>query len=66
MGSFAQSLPNGRDDDLTHAALRSDFNPRNITYIPAVKILACLDLEQNTPFLDGHSLETPEGTESTE
>jgi len=27
-------------------ALRSDFNPRNIQYIPVVKILTRLDLEQ--------------------
>ena len=47
-------MPNGMDNELKRAALRSDFNPRNITNIPAVKILARLDLEQNTPFLDGH------------
>ena len=29
------------------SASGSDFNPRNIRYIPVVKILAFLDLEQN-------------------
>jgi len=29
------------------SALRSDFNPRNIQYIPVVKILTRLDLERN-------------------
>jgi hypothetical protein len=29
------------------SALRSDFNPQNMKYISAVKILTRLDLEQN-------------------
>jgi hypothetical protein len=29
------------------SASGSDFNPRNIQYIPVVKILAFLDLDQN-------------------
>jgi len=37
----------------------SNFNPRNITYIPAVKIFAFLGLEQNISFLDRHCLISP-------
>ena len=40
------------------AGLRSDSDPRNITYIPAVNPalagLARLDLEQNSSFAPGH------------
>ena len=35
------------------SALRSDFNPRNIQYIPVVKILTRLDLDQNWAFFKG-------------
>ena len=31
----------------TISSLRSDFNPQNIQYIPAVKIFTRLDLERN-------------------
>jgi hypothetical protein len=31
----------------------SNFNPRNIPYIPAVKIIPFLGLEQNISFPDG-------------
>jgi len=34
----------------------SNFNPRNITYIPVGKIFAFLELEQNISFLNGHYL----------
>ena len=34
----------------------SDFNPRNIQYIPVVKILIFLDLAKTISFLDGHKL----------
>jgi hypothetical protein len=34
----------------------SDFNPRNIQYIPVVKILIFLDLAKTISFLDGHYL----------
>jgi len=31
----------------------SNFNPRNIQYIPVVEILAFLELEQKLPFFKG-------------
>jgi hypothetical protein len=31
----------------------SNFNPRNISYIPVVEIFAFLDLEQNLTFFKG-------------
>jgi hypothetical protein len=31
-----------------------EFNPRNINHMPAVKISACLELDENISFLDGH------------
>jgi len=31
----------------------SNFNPRNILYIPVVEIFAFLELEQNLPFFKG-------------
>jgi hypothetical protein len=34
--------------------LIDEINPRNINYMPVFNFLACLDLEQNTLFLDGH------------
>ena len=37
----------------TISALRSDFNPRNIKYIPVVKIFTRLDLEWNWAFFKG-------------
>jgi len=40
------------------SASGSNFNPRNKPYIPAVKIFAFLELEQNISFLDGHCYET--------
>jgi hypothetical protein len=30
------------------------INLRNINYMPVFNFLACLDLEQNISFLDGH------------
>jgi hypothetical protein len=35
------------------SASGSNFNPRNIQYIPAVKIIAFLDLDQNWTFFKG-------------
>ena len=35
------------------SASDSNFNPRNIAYIPVVKTFAFLDLEQNLPFFKG-------------
>ncbi len=35
------------------SALRSNFNPRNNQYIPMVKILTRLDLDQNWAFFKG-------------
>ena len=49
-------MPDGMDNELKRATLRSDVNPQNIKYIPAVKIIARLDLEQNSSFLDGDYL----------
>ena len=37
-------------------ALCSKNYPRNINQMPAVIFFACLDLEQKSLFLDGHSL----------
>jgi hypothetical protein len=34
--------------------LGGNFNPRNITHMPAVKISARLKLDENISFLDGH------------
>jgi hypothetical protein len=31
-----------------------NFNPRNITHMPAVKIFARLELDETISFLDGH------------
>jgi hypothetical protein len=36
------------------SASGSKFYPRNINYMPVVKFFACLDLNQNSSFLDGH------------
>jgi hypothetical protein len=36
--------------------LGGNFNPRNITHMPAVKISARLKLDENILFLDGHRL----------
>jgi hypothetical protein len=36
--------------------LDGNFNPRNTTYMPAVKISARLKPEENISFLDGHRL----------
>jgi len=38
------------------SVLCSKNNPRNIKHMPAVIFLACLDLEQKSSFMDGHSL----------
>jgi hypothetical protein len=38
------------------SALCSKFYPRNISYMPAVKFIACLELERKSSFLDGHQL----------
>jgi hypothetical protein len=38
------------------SASGSNFNPRNIQYIPAVKIIAFLDLDQNWKFFKGLAL----------
>jgi len=35
------------------SASDSNFNPRNIIYIPVVKIFAFLELEQKLPFFKG-------------
>jgi len=35
------------------SASGSNFNPRNIQYIPVVKIFAFLELEQKSPFFKG-------------
>jgi hypothetical protein len=34
--------------------LGENFDPRNITHMPAVKISARLKLDENISFLDGH------------
>jgi uncharacterized lipoprotein YbaY len=34
--------------------LGGNFNPRNISYMPAVKISARIELNENISFLDGH------------
>jgi hypothetical protein len=36
--------------------LGGNFNPRNISHMPAVKISARLQLDDNISFLDGHEL----------
>jgi hypothetical protein len=36
------------------SALGENFNPQNISYIPAVKISTRLELNENISFLDGH------------
>jgi hypothetical protein len=36
--------------------LGGNFNPQNITHMPAVKISARLKLDENISFLDGHVL----------
>jgi hypothetical protein len=36
--------------------LGENFNPRNINYMPAVKISARLELNENISFMDGHLL----------
>jgi hypothetical protein len=38
------------------SALCSKNNPRNITHMPVVIFLICLDLEQKSSFMDGHCL----------
>jgi len=35
------------------SASGSDFNPRNIQYVPVVEIFAFLELEQKLPFFKG-------------
>jgi hypothetical protein len=37
-------------------SVRLKFNPRNIQYIPVVKIISFLDLDQNWTFFKGLSL----------
>ena len=37
----------------TISALSTNFNPRNIKYIPAVEIFAFLELEHKLPFFKG-------------
>jgi len=37
-----------------NSSLFSKFNPRNIDYMPAVKFIERLDLEQNDSFQDGN------------
>jgi hypothetical protein len=37
-------------------ATGSNFNPRNIPYIPVVEIFALLELEHKLPFFKGLSL----------
>ena len=39
-----------------NSSLLSKFNPRNINYMPVVKFIERLDLEQNISFLDRHYL----------
>jgi len=39
--------------DLRFASTGSNFNPRNILYIPVVEIYAFLELEQKLPFFKG-------------
>ena len=39
------------------SSLLSKFNPRNISYMPAVKFIERLDLEKTISFLDRHYLE---------
>jgi hypothetical protein len=43
------------------SASGSNFNPRNIQYIPAVKIFAFLELEQKLPFFKGLKVMEPTG-----
>jgi hypothetical protein len=38
------------------SASGSNFNPRNIKYIPVVEIFAFLELEQKLPFFKGLSI----------
>jgi two-component system, sensor histidine kinase and response regulator len=45
------------------SVLGGNFNPRNITYMPAVKISARLKLDENISFLDGHQLGTMDQSE---
>jgi len=42
------------------------FNPRNINHMPAVKIFARLELNENISFLDGHQLEKTGTIQETE
>jgi hypothetical protein len=37
------------------SALNENFNPRNISQMPAVEISARLELDENISFLDGHN-----------
>ena len=39
-----------------NSLLLSKFNPRNINYMPAVKFIERLDLEQTISFMDRHEL----------
>ncbi len=39
--------------DLRFASTGSNFNPRNIQYIPVFEIFAFLELEQKLPFFKG-------------
>ena len=39
-----------------NSSMLSKFNPRNINYMPVVKSIERLDLEQNISFLDRHEL----------
>jgi len=40
------------------SASGSNFNPRNILYIPVVEIFVFLELEQKLPFFKGLKVET--------
>jgi len=44
--------------DLRFASTSSNFNPRNIQYIPVVEIIAFLELEHKLPFFKGLRLIT--------
>ncbi len=42
-----------------NSSLLSKFNPRNIVYMPVVKFIERLDLEQKISFMDRHCLRKP-------
>jgi hypothetical protein len=51
MGNSVKPLQNGTFGPIS--ASGSNFNPRNIPYIPVVEIFTSLELEQEAPFFRG-------------